>query len=352
MLSEQEPATDTPASSSWDWLFSQGLGLLCGQATVLLLAIGSVVLSATRGGASAMIGMDDIRGFFTPYSPVHTWFYLLIPVLGLYGLNTLLATCRSVLRKWRAGARFAQAYAPSVIHLAFLFSLVAHLIGGLGSGETGQVLLGPGWMNLDEKRQARVTELEIERLPDGGTKQVWATIETRDTEGRVATSMVSYNGPLSSGLGSDLFLLIRPMPVSVAELQLQGPEARCALQLDAVCQLGELQVSFLYLQPPTKGSRSALARLRVGKPAGGPSEAFWLSPGQRRKLADGSILSFEGLTTQPAVLMRGRHAPGNPWALLASILLGLGLVMMWRRFLPAKLRVRETPNPPTADRPQ
>jgi hypothetical protein len=312
MPSDDQQPLVTSAPSRWEWLFSQGLGVLCGQATVLLLAVGSIVFTATRDGASAMIAMDDIRGFFTPYSPVHFWFYLLVPVLGLYGLNTLLATCRSVVRKWQAGARFAQAYAPSVIHLAFLFSLIAHLIGGLGSAETGQVLIGPDWSELDKDRQARLSDLKVERLPDGGVKQVWATVETRDAEGKLATSTVSYNGPLSSGLGSDLFLLTRPGAVSVVELyhQHQAHEARCAVVLDGVCQLGELRVEFLYLQASNRGASAGLARLRVGKQAGGPSDAFWLAQGQTRRLPDGSMLSLERFATRPDDAFALRYVPG------------------------------------------
>jgi hypothetical protein len=93
------------AAPATAWLFSQGLGVLCGQATVLLLAIGSVVLTATREGASASIEMDDVRAFFDPPSVVHLWFYLLVTVLAVYALNTTLATCQNMARKWRAGVR-------------------------------------------------------------------------------------------------------------------------------------------------------------------------------------------------------------------------------------------------------
>ncbi len=41
-----------PPTSRWSWLSSQGLGVLCGQATVLLLAVDSIVLAATRDGIS------------------------------------------------------------------------------------------------------------------------------------------------------------------------------------------------------------------------------------------------------------------------------------------------------------
>jgi hypothetical protein len=55
------------------------------------------------------------------------------------------------------------------------------------------------------------------------------------------------------------------------------------------------------------------------------------------------MLSLERFATRPAILLRGRHAPGNPWALLASLLLALGLLMMWRRFIPVRSRQREEP---------
>ena len=106
------------------WLRSQGLGLVCGFATVLLLAVGSVVLTATREGASASVGLDDLRGFFAPPRLEHAWLYLLLPVAALYALNTLLATWDTVGRKWRAGLRAPTAYAASVVHVGFLVAYV------------------------------------------------------------------------------------------------------------------------------------------------------------------------------------------------------------------------------------
>ena len=110
-----------PSASGGDrlaWLRSQGLGLACGLTTVALLAIGSFVLAATRDGASAGIGMDDLRGFFDPPRIEHAWLYLLFPVAGLYALNTVLATWDTVVRRWRGGARAPSAYAASIVHAA------------------------------------------------------------------------------------------------------------------------------------------------------------------------------------------------------------------------------------------
>jgi hypothetical protein len=313
-------------------LFSQGLGVICGQATVLLLAIGSAVLSITREGASAAIAMDDMRAFFDAPSVVHLWFYLLVLVLTLYALNTTLATWQNVAKKWRAGIRAPRFYAPAVIHVAFLIGLLAHGVGGIGGAELDRLMLGPSWRHLADGREARVTGLEVESNPDGSMKQVRASVETRDAEGSSSETVVYYNGPLSRGLGSELMLLIRPH--SVPTLRLARGENRCDVEVEGSCELGDVRAELLYLHPPLQAGQSTFAQLRVQNNNGADSESFSLTPGRSKQLADGSLLVIEGLESRPAILLRHRRAPGNPLALLASILLGLGLLMMWRRFSP------------------
>jgi hypothetical protein len=331
MSSERSAIPAPRAGRSWEWLFSQGLGFVCGQATVLLLAIGSVALAATRDGASAAIAMDDLRGFFTAPSAVHGWFYLLVPVLGLYALNTALATWRNVARKWRNGIRAPRFYAAAVIHVAFLTGLLAHAIGGLASVEGGRVMVGPGWGEIGAGRLARVTSLDVVRHADGSTKQIRADVEIRSPDGVIATRPVRYNGPISSGLGSDLLILLRPQAVPV--LQLERGSDRCEVEVGSGCDLGGVRVELLYLHPPTQPDRGSFARVRIG--AGAAGEESWLMPARDRRLADGSLLRVAGAGTRPGLLLQRRHAPGNPWALGASVLLAVGLALMWRRFLPA-----------------
>jgi hypothetical protein len=302
--------------------------VLCGQATVFLLALGSVLLAATRDGASARIEMDDVRGFFLEPSIVHVWFYLLVPVLGLYALNTFFGTLDSVVQKWQNGIRSPRAYAAPVIHASFLIGLLAHLVGGLGSSEQGRVVVGPSWQELGNGRQGRLEALDVEPLPDGSVKQIWASLEVRDRGGAISESVVSYNGPLSSGLGSELFLLSQTGAVPGAATLARGRE-RCQVELERSCELGDIEAHLLYLHPP--GQQGALARVRIR--ADDNVEELWLMQGQPKPLADGSSLSLEGIEARPAIVLRRRHAPGNPWALVASVVLTVGLGMMWRRFL-------------------
>jgi hypothetical protein len=252
--------------------------------------------------------MDDIRGFFTAPSAVHLWFYLLLPVLSLYALNTALATWQNVTRRWRNGARAPQFYGAAVIHVAFLTGLLAHLIGGLGGAD-------------------------VDSHSDGTTKQVRARVEVRTSEGAVSRTVVRYNGPISRALGSDLLLLRRPESVPAARLA-RGPE-RCDVAVEGSCDLGGVRAELLYLHPPPRPDQGPFARVRVQVVGGGTAEVFWLMPGQSKQLADGSHLVCRGIEVLPAIRLQHRHAPGNPWALLAGVLLVLGVAMMWRRFLPA-----------------
>jgi len=330
MPSEPRPAAPADGGGRWEWLSSQGLGVVCGQATVLLLAVGSVVLAATRGGASAAIAMDDVRGFFNPPAPAHAWFYLLLPVLSLYALNTALATWKSVASKWRNGLRSPHVYAPAVVHVAFLTGLLAHLVGGLGGAELGQRVVGPSWSELGDGRQARVTNLDTENNRDGSTKQVRASLEVRDEGGAVSAAEVHYNGPLSRGLGSDLLLLIRPEPVAVVSL-VRGSRS-CEVAVEGSCDLSGVRAELLFLHPPRRTGDPPFARLRLANESDGAAETFWMLPGDSRQLADGSLLWLAEIDTRPGVRLRHRRAPGDPWALLASLLLATGLCMLWRRF--------------------
>jgi hypothetical protein len=243
----------------WGWLRSQGLGLLCGFGTVLLLAIGSVVLQATRDGASQWVGLDDLRGFFTHPSWVHAWLYLLLAVVGLYSLNTLLATWDTVVRKWRAGVRAPGAYAASIIHVGFLVALLGHGIGGFTSEDLPPTIVTESWAEVYGFGEARLLTLEVDAMPNGMPKSARATLAVRAPDGAVRQEVVDYNQPLSSGFGYRLALL---------------------------SEVGQIPVA--------------------------------------------------GLGPRPAILLRTRSNPSNPWALVAAVFVGLGVALMWRRLIPRR----------------
>jgi hypothetical protein len=253
------PSPETSASGRFDWLRSQGLGLLCGFGTVLLLAVGSVILAATREGASASVGFDDLRGFFAPPAWVHWWFYLLMALAGLYALNTLLATWDTVVRKWSAGVRAPGGYAASVIHVGFLLAMFGHALGGFTSVDHDPVIVTEGWVEISGFGEARLLSLEQEMMPNGMPKSAQAVLAVRGAGGAVRNETVGYNQPLSRGFGGHLALL---------------------------AEIGQVRVE------------------------------------------TGEI--------RPAILLRPRTTPSNPWAFGSAILVGIGVLLMWRRLFPRR----------------
>ncbi|HEU4386130.1 MAG TPA: hypothetical protein VFR85_21775 [Anaeromyxobacteraceae bacterium] len=314
-----------------DWLRSQGLGVACGLCTVALLGVGSFVLAFTREGASAGVAMDDARAFFRSPSPVHAWFYVLVPVLGLYALNTLLATWYSVTRKWRAGLRSPSAYGAAVMHLAFLVALLAHGLGGFFGTEQGEVVVSRGWSALPGGSEVRLASLEVDALPGGMPREVRAAVETRGGETGPRAAVVGYNQPLSAGLGSDLWLLGEMGRVPVARFA-AGPE-RCGAAEGGSCDLAGLRATLRRVVPPGAFGPQPMAQVRLE--SAGTTVERWLPPGGVVEMGD-AALRLEGIGAEPAVVLRGRHAPGNPWALASAVLLAAGVAMLWRRFLPPR----------------
>ena len=318
MPSEAAPRRDP-------WIASQGLGMLCGQATVLLLAVGSVVLARTKDGVSADIQMDDIRPFFDPFSAWHAWFYALLGVLALYGVNTAWCTTLSVVRRWRAGQRRATAYAGALMHVGFLIGLIAHLVGGLGGVERGQVLvagelapLGPGWPGL-----ARLVDLEVDHHPDGSPRTVLARVELRDGD-RVHEQKLAFNRPLTRAGGADL-LLLQSHGTTGAAVITAGDE-RCVVVQRQRCRLAgtEVVVHRLLLDGGHWGA----------EPVAVVNGTVFLVQGRPTRV-DGADerLTLEAVREQPYVVLRSRHSPGAPLALLMVAVFCLGMTLMGRRWL-------------------
>jgi hypothetical protein len=304
-------------------LRSQGLGVCCGLASTLLLAVGSFVIAATRGGASAALRLDEVLPFFDPPSPAHLWFYLLLPVLALYGLNTALATWHSVSIKWRSGFRKPWAYAAALIHIGFLLALLAHLVGGIG-GREARLLLHGDWSEIPDGRQVRVTSVDVDVLPGGMPKTVRVEVEVRRRDGSVESGVMGYNEPLSDRFGSNLVLFQRPVSIPVEAVLATGDE-RCTLARGGRCRLGGREIHLVDLRD--SGAHGMLARVIVAGRDG------WIPAGVPQTLGPGLVFTLTHVERQTGALVTWRRAPGNPWALAAALFLVVGVALMWRRFV-------------------
>lgn len=328
-----------PGARLYAFLRSQGLGVASGLATVLLFAVGSVVIAATREGASKGLQMDDLRLFFERPALAHLWLYLLVPVLAIYGLNTLLGTWHAFARKWRAGLRAPWHHGPAVIHVAFLVALLAHGVGGLYGREHPPLVLGPGFAPLGDGREARAYGLRVETHPNRQPKQITVWLEIRGPGGVLTREGVAFNEPLSSGAGAELWLLANVQQGTAARLA-AGPHG-CVAGPGDLCRLGARRLQIVAIHAGGHWGGHPVVRVTEptddsSRPGGGPAaapRAGFLMPDRPYRMSDGTAVTLEGLEPATWVLLRRREAPGNPIALAAALLLVLGLGLMGRRFL-------------------
>lgn len=319
------PATDKGGRLAW--LRSQGLGLLCGQATVVLLGAGSFVIANTRDGDSAALSLDEIRPFFDAPSLTHWWFYLLLPVMGLYALNTLLATWDSVTRKWRLGMRSPFKYGAAVFHVAFLVSLAAHGINGLWAAEDGVVVLSNAWTPLGDGREARLDRIDVETSDSGMPRRIQGRVEVRGPDGNEQAT-VGYNEPLSGGVGSRLHLLANWRRAALAATITDG-ETSCGAVPGGTCTFGDLEVAILAVHQ--RGHWGNVPTV-VAESRGPGAMRMFLMPGRFEEVA-GRRLLLQEVAETPIMVLRARRSPGSPWALASAVLMGLGVVLLGRRWV-------------------
>lgn len=314
-----------PGHRLFDLLASQGLGVVLGQVTVLLLALGSMVIAVTRDGASRALRLDEIKPFFAEPSLWHSWFYLLLPVLALYALNTILCTWSATLRKWRHGQRSIWHHGAALMHVGFLLTLVAHLIGGWGSHSGRPLRVGSQWVDLDSERRLRLKDVQPSFHPNGQLKQAQAIFEEQRA-GKIADRVVAYNQPLSRDWGAELHLLSGLDQALVAELSQGGQH--CGATVGEVCRLGRRRL--LLRRVFSGGHWGERPLLVVDQLPEGPR--LMLILGEPSAVAGEAPLVLNRLASQRVALLMPRYAPGNPVALFGALTMILGIIFLGRRW--------------------
>ncbi|MDF1561850.1 MAG: hypothetical protein P1V51_02330 [Deltaproteobacteria bacterium] len=313
-------------------LRSQGLGVICGQLSVLLLGVGSVLIAARRQTTYADLALDDLRFFFERPSPWHLWFYLLLGVMVVYALNTVLCTWQNVASRIRMRVKSPALYAPAVMHLAFLAALLAHLIGGVWGRTLPTRVVGPEWSELPWGVSARTVGMSTRQHPDGSFAGVAIELEYR-LEGKeeLRRGTLGFNQPVVLDASRKVLLIggFQERPVAAV---LSLGERRCELLTGGEpCPLGRQRVQLLGIERAQ--GLGTVARFQVLDPHGSASTTFGAWPGLTHTLPDGTAVKLEAIESRAFVGVSGREMPGNLWALLGTALLGLGVLLHGRRWL-------------------
>jgi hypothetical protein len=170
------------------------------MALLLLLLFGAILMPMKKefGTMSAMPLFQWMTG-----NPVEItwWLWAALGVLSLLTANTLLCSIESVVKK-RGARNWLLVISPQVIHIGFLFILLAHLLSSYGSFK-GMTYVGQGTMlRLPNGLVVLFKEINADVDPAGYIENWSAEVSYFRGNTEVASDVIQPNDPsFEEGLG-------------------------------------------------------------------------------------------------------------------------------------------------------
>lgn len=164
-----------------------GLWLLCG--VMLFLAAGSF-LQREGSFINEVALYDWIRE--VPFR--ESWWLLgAIGLIALLAVNTFFCSIESLSNKWDKGS-FLVRIAPQLMHLGFLFIMIAHLQSAYGGFKQGMQVESGSTINFPDGAVAVFTDFKAAYSRMGMATAYSATLEMRSASG-VQQAEISPNNP-------------------------------------------------------------------------------------------------------------------------------------------------------------
>lgn len=210
-----------------------GLWLLCG--IMLLLAAGSFLLS--EGSSINQVALFD--WLFQVPAGESWWLWTTIVLLAVLALNTLLCSIESLRLKWQKGS-FVVRIVPQLMHLGFLFIMIAHLQSAVG-GFKQAMQVEPGFtINFPDGTQIIFTDFAATYSKMGMPTAFSASLEYR-SYGKVEAAVISPNHPFFHN-GHGIYIKdIAPPPMKAALVEIhREPGALMALSGGAIFTVANL----------------------------------------------------------------------------------------------------------------
>jgi cytochrome c biogenesis protein ResB len=165
---------------------------------IMVFFVGSSMMPAHRavfGPMNELLLFDWMQHVALQHPWQTWWFFASLSLLVLLTINTIACSLQAVKGRWTRSA-FLLRISPQIIHIAFLFILLAHLLGaGMGYRLSGMVPQG-AFVRLPEGRTLHLEGLQV--IPDrSGFPTDWrADIEIYESDTMVAAGTLGPNSPL------------------------------------------------------------------------------------------------------------------------------------------------------------
>ena len=307
---------------------SQKLGIIVGFTVTGLLIIGSLVMNFQPQQYIGLSG-EDISFFFSHKKPIHTWFYLLFIACAIYGINAFLCTLDSIIRKAKAGIRKIPLYGASIVHIGFVMTLVAHLIGGLYSSTEPPVSVAGEWTDLGSV-EMKVTDLKTSSYPNGMPKIIEASVAVRK-DGIEFSDTLGYNNPVLLEHGI-LEILMRDYGWIASSVVLKVDGRICTINVNDTFTANGVQVRVadLYMPPQYRYPVVKLASVTENN----ETQQTFLPIGEKNeKELYGSKIIFADINSVPGVLVSVKNNPSIPLTFVTIFFFSAGMVLVIFRII-------------------
>jgi hypothetical protein len=211
-----------------DFFFSLRTAIWLLTALLLLLLFGAILMPM-REEFGTMSMMPLFRWMTGNAFGITWWLWAAVVVLSLLTANTLLCSVESVVKK-RGARNWLLVISPQVIHIGFLFILLAHLLSSYGSFK-GMTYVGQGTvLRLPNGLEVLFKEIKADVDPAGYIEDWSAEVTYFSANKEIASDVIRPNEPsFEKGLGIYVKTVrMEPFPAALIEVS-REPGAPWAL---------------------------------------------------------------------------------------------------------------------------
>jgi hypothetical protein len=306
----------------YGFLKSQKTGIITGFTVTGLLIIGSLIMNYFPESYKGLSG-EDITFFFNNPRPIHTWFYIMFVAFAMYGISIFFCTLDSLIKKARSRTRKIPLYGASIVHIGFIITLVAHLIGGIWSESGRPVTIGDTWVQAGDC-EMRVTGLDTTSYPNGMPRKITAHMAIRK-DGKETSDTLGFNNPVLLDSGTKQFLLRNYGNINAVVLNIGGRTR--AFNIKDVFEVNGSRVLMANLYLPPQFPLPVIQLVSEGKD-GKYNKTYVRIGRQNAQNVKGVNVIFEDIKSTPAVVVSVKKNPSIPLTLIAIGCFGSGMLLV------------------------
>ncbi|MCF6159582.1 MAG: hypothetical protein E3K32_13665 [wastewater metagenome] len=307
-------------------LKSQKVGIITGFTITGLLIIGSLIMNYYPRHYAGLHG-EDISFFFIHKKPIHTWFYLLFLACVLYGINASLCTLDSIIKKAKRGIRKIPLYGASIVHIGFVITLVAHLVGGLYSSTEPAVPVSDKWTAV-AGAEMKITDLKTSSYPNGMPKIIEASVTVRK-DGKEYADTLGYNNPVLLRRGAT-GLLMADYGWVPSGVVVKIDDRTLSLRINEPFTINNNQMRIADLYMPPQFRYPVVKLISINENQNRQQIYVPIGEGNGRSIG-GAHITIVDVNTAPGVLVNVKNNPSIPLTFVAIVFFSTGMILVIMR---------------------